>query len=207
MTPFFQASRRSLAYQFTINAPFMCPTFSIFFFFFKLHFQPCFGQNFSSQDTNFPNFRSQDPSFFREIRSLEPTFGNPCGAHPHTHPPRTHTHTHKVECPLALDKYNIYLFIINYNSIKDFRLNQYWNFQLILPMRFHFMTYFANSIIFRVSLVFVKDSILPDRPTNELQARAWVPNALVFAGGERRAPKVRVFRRRRRDSAKRNFWR
>ena len=50
---------------------------------------------------------------------------------------------------LALDKYNIYLFITN--SIEDFKLNQYRNFQLILPMRFHFMRYFVNSIIFRVS--------------------------------------------------------
>ena len=49
----------------------------------------------------------------------------------------------------ALDKYNIYLF--KSNSIEDFKLNQYRNFQLILPMRFHFMMYFVNSIIFRVS--------------------------------------------------------
>ena len=63
MTPFFQASRRSLAYQFTIIAPLLCPPFSNFRKFF--HFQPCFGQNFSSQDVNFPNFRSLDPSFFK----------------------------------------------------------------------------------------------------------------------------------------------
>ena len=49
----------------------------------------------------------------------------------------------------ALDKNNIYLFISN--SIEDFKLNQYQIFQLILPMRFHFMRYFVNSIIFRVS--------------------------------------------------------
>ena len=49
----------------------------------------------------------------------------------------------------ALDKYNIYLFISN--SIEDFKLNQYQNFQLILPMHFHFMRYFMNSIIFIVS--------------------------------------------------------
>ena len=41
----------------------------------------------------------------------------------------------------ALDKYNIG--ILN--------INQYQNFQLILPMRFRFMRYFVNSIIFRVS--------------------------------------------------------
>ena len=49
----------------------------------------------------------------------------------------------------ALDKYNIYLFISN--STEDLKLNQYQNFQLILPMYFHFMQYFVNSIIFRVS--------------------------------------------------------
>ena len=49
----------------------------------------------------------------------------------------------------ALDKYSIYLFIPN--SIEDLKLNQYQNFQLILPMRFHFMRYFVNNIIFSVS--------------------------------------------------------
>ena len=49
----------------------------------------------------------------------------------------------------ALDKYNIILFI--FNSIENFIWNQYWNLQLILPMRFHFMGYFVNSIICRVS--------------------------------------------------------
>ena len=49
----------------------------------------------------------------------------------------------------ALDKYNIYLVILK--SIEDFKLNQYPHFQLILPMRFHFVKYFVNSIIARVS--------------------------------------------------------
>ena len=48
----------------------------------------------------------------------------------------------------ALDKYNIYLFISS--SIEDLKSNQYRKFQLILPMRFHFMRYFVNNIIFRV---------------------------------------------------------
>ena len=48
----------------------------------------------------------------------------------------------------ALDKYNIYLSISS--SIEGLKLNQYRKFQLILPMRFHFMRYFVNSIIFRV---------------------------------------------------------
>ena len=49
----------------------------------------------------------------------------------------------------ALDKYNIYLFTSN--SIEDLKSNQYRKFQLILSMGFHFMRYFVNSIIFRVS--------------------------------------------------------
>ena len=74
MTPFFQASRHSLAYQFTIIAPLLCPPFSNFRKVF--HFQPCFGQNFSSQDANFPNFRSLDPSFFKENLLPRPYFWN-----------------------------------------------------------------------------------------------------------------------------------
>ena len=42
-----------------------------------LHFQPCFGQNFSSQDGNFPNFCSQDPSFFKENPYPRPYFRKP----------------------------------------------------------------------------------------------------------------------------------
>ena len=49
----------------------------------------------------------------------------------------------------VLDKYNINLFISN--SIEDIKVNQYRNFQLIPPMRFHFMGYFVNNITFRVS--------------------------------------------------------
>ena len=65
MTPFLQASRRSLAYQFTINALLMCPPFSIF------------RKNFSSQDANFLNFCSQDPSFFKENPLPRPYFWKP----------------------------------------------------------------------------------------------------------------------------------
>ena len=49
----------------------------------------------------------------------------------------------------ALDKYNTYLLMSI--AIENFKLKQYWNFQLILPERFHFMRYFVNSIIYRVS--------------------------------------------------------
>ena len=88
MTPFFQATRRSLAYQFTIIVPLLCPPFSNFRKIFN--FQPCFGQNFSFQDANFPNFRSLDPSFFKENPLPRPYFWKPVW----------HTPTKKkVECP------------------------------------------------------------------------------------------------------------
>ena len=67
---FFQAIRRSLAYQFTVNAPLLCLPFSCFRKF--SHFQPWFGQNSISLD----------PNFSRKIRSLNPTFWNPRGTHP-----------------------------------------------------------------------------------------------------------------------------
>ena len=57
--------------------------------------------------------------------------------------------THSTPLKGALDNYNIYLFIPN--SLEDIKLDQYRNFQRILPMRFHFVRYFVNSIIFRVS--------------------------------------------------------
>ena len=55
----------------------------------------------------------------------------------------------KFDIKGALDKCNSYLFISN--SIENFKFNQYWKFQLILLMRYHFMRYFVNNIIFRVS--------------------------------------------------------
>ena len=48
----------------------------------------------------------------------------------------------------ALDKYNIYIFIAS--TKENLKSNQYRKFQPILPMSFHFMRYFVNSIIFRV---------------------------------------------------------
>ena len=62
--PLFQTSRRSLAHQFTVNAPLLCPLFSIFRKF--LHFQPCFGQNSSSLDPKFSKFSFSRPPFFKE---------------------------------------------------------------------------------------------------------------------------------------------
>ena len=72
---FFQATWRSLAYQFTIIGPLLCPPFSNFRKIFN--FQPCYGQNFSSQDANFPNFRSLNPSFFKENPLPRPYFWKP----------------------------------------------------------------------------------------------------------------------------------
>ena len=43
------------------------------------------------------------------------------------------------------------MYLLIFNSTEDFKLNQYQNFELIQPMRFHFMRGFANNIIFRVS--------------------------------------------------------
>ena len=40
-------------------------------------FSSCFGQNFSSQDANFPNFRSQDPLFFKKNPLPRPYFWKP----------------------------------------------------------------------------------------------------------------------------------
>ena len=64
MTPFFQASRRSLAHQITVIAPLLCPLSSMFRKF--LYFQPCFGENFSSLDPNFSKFSFPRPPFLKE---------------------------------------------------------------------------------------------------------------------------------------------
>ena len=68
--PLFQASRRSLPLQFTVNAPLLCPLFSIFRNF--LHFQPCFDQNFSSLGPNFSKFLFPRPPFLKENPLLRP---------------------------------------------------------------------------------------------------------------------------------------
>ena len=81
MTPIFQANRRSLAFQFTINTPLMCHPF--WFFRKILHFQPCFGQKFQLSKCKFVQiFVPKTPHFSRKICSLDPTFGNLCGTHP-----------------------------------------------------------------------------------------------------------------------------
>ena len=88
MTPFFQASRRSLAYQFTIIAPLLCPHFQILekFSIFSL----VLVKISALKTQNFPNFRSLDPSFFKENPLPRPYFWKPVW----------HIPTQKkVECP------------------------------------------------------------------------------------------------------------
>ena len=81
----FSGQSPFLAHQFTLNAPLLCPLFSIFSKF--LHFQPCFGQNSSSLD---PKFSFSRPPFFQEY--LLPR--------PYIFKPAWHTPTKKkVECP------------------------------------------------------------------------------------------------------------
>ena len=139
-------------------APLLCPPFSNFIKIF--HFQHCFGQNFSSQDANFPNFRSLDPSFFKKNPLPRHYFWKPVWHIPTKKnwvpPPRTNSapsrSSDQAYCIKgALDKYSIVYFISN--SIADFKvgLNQHRNFQLILPMHFHFTRYFVNSILSGVS--------------------------------------------------------
>ena len=70
MTPFFQVSCRSLASQFTINAPLLWIPFSIFRKF--LDFQPCFGQNSSSLDPNFSKFSFSRPPFYKKNQLPRP---------------------------------------------------------------------------------------------------------------------------------------
>ena len=62
----------------------------------KLHFQPFFGQNFSSQDANFPNFCSQDPSFLKENPLPRPYFWKPVWQ---THTKKEKRKKKEVECP------------------------------------------------------------------------------------------------------------
>ena len=51
---------------------------------------------------------------------------------------------------VADENSSVFTYIFIFNSIEEFKLNQYRNFQLILPICFH-LRYFMNSIIFRVS--------------------------------------------------------
>ena len=95
MTSFFQASRHSLAYQFTINAPLMwCPPFSIFGKI--LHLQPCFWPKFQLSRHKMLNFRSQDPSFFEKNPLPRPYFLKPLRPYQPTKkscvPPHNGTH-------------------------------------------------------------------------------------------------------------------
>ena len=88
--PFFQASRRSPAYQFTVNAPLLWPPFSIFRKF--LDFQPCFGQNFSFLDPNLSKFSFPKTPIFQGKSA-------PRLPRPYILIPAWHIHQKKVECP------------------------------------------------------------------------------------------------------------
>ena len=92
MVNFFQTSWHSLAYQFTISAPLMCPPpfpFSIFrgkkfaFLVFLLAKISAFKMQI------FQIFIPKTSHFSRRIFHLDPPFGNLCSKHP----PK------KVECP------------------------------------------------------------------------------------------------------------
>ena len=106
MTPFFQASRRSLAYQFTVNAPLLWPPFPICRNFFD--FQPCFGQNSSSLDPNFSKFSFPRPPVFKENPLPRPYILKPAWhtstkkklSAPPPPPPRA-WHTHLVSSGLV----------------------------------------------------------------------------------------------------------
>ena len=84
----------SPAYQFTINVPLICPPFSTFRKICIFNF--VFGQNFSSQEAKFPNFRSQDPSFFKENPLPRPYFWKSARY-------MRCTHQKIVECPRACE--------------------------------------------------------------------------------------------------------
>ena len=85
LTPFFEAIRCSLAYQFTVNEPLLWLPFSSFRNF--LHFQPYFGQNSSSLDPSFSKFSLTRPPFSRKIHSIH--------CRPYILKPAWHTSTKK----------------------------------------------------------------------------------------------------------------
>ena len=90
MTPFFHASQCSLAYQFTINVPLMCPPFSIFGK--KCNFSLVLAKISALETQNFWIFAPKTPHFFKKTGSLDPTFGNRHGTYP----------SKKFECPTGL---------------------------------------------------------------------------------------------------------
>ena len=63
--PFFQASRGSIAYHFTINVPLICPPPPFSIFRKILHLQPCFRLKFKLSRCKISEFLHQDPSFFK----------------------------------------------------------------------------------------------------------------------------------------------
>ena len=74
--PFFRASRHSLAYQFTLNAPLKCPHFQ---FLEKVCIFSLVLAKISAPKMQI--FIPKTPHFSRKICSLDPTFGNLFGTH------------------------------------------------------------------------------------------------------------------------------
>ena len=128
----FSFSGQSALHSLTIYHQCAAHVPPIFNFYKILHFQPCFGQNFSSQDTNFCSPKT--PHFSSKIHSLYPTFGNLCGKHPpkklsappgytnlqlrpHLYIPNDHLEKHTV-----MKTYwpgDTWIYILNYYDIKD----------------------------------------------------------------------------------------
>ena len=125
MTSFFQSTCRSLAHQFTLNVPLLCPLFSILRKF--LHFQPCFGQNSSSLDPNFSKFLFPRPPFFQENLLprpyiLKPVWHTPTKkklSAPPPPPPRS---------PLSWEFqiYSVVIFSMSYPGGKVQWINKHW---------------------------------------------------------------------------------
>ena len=92
----------------------------------KFHFQPCFGQNLSSQGANFPNFRSQDPSFFKENLLPRPYFWKPVW-----HTPTKKKKKKKNEC----HPHELYSLLLDTLSLQTQRLLaiSWWKSYLALP--------------------------------------------------------------------------
>ena len=77
--PLFSGQSALPSHKFPFNVLLVCSPFSIFR---KLCISSLvFGQSLSSQNANFSNVRPQDPLFLKTIRSLDLTFGNPCGTY------------------------------------------------------------------------------------------------------------------------------
>ena len=112
--PFFSGHPVLLSLPIYHHCAVLMPPFSNFRKIF--HFQPCFGQNFSSQDANFPNFRSLDPAFFKENPLPRPYFWKPVWHTPtqkkkkRSPPPPPRNGTPGVACPSTVPILRVFFF-------------------------------------------------------------------------------------------------